>query len=69
MPSKVEVKDFLKEGDDDDVVLRPLFCYYSQYDSNMLKIFVTDEEKEDIYLEKPLPARELASLLRLINVL
>ena len=50
-------------------VQRPLICYYSQYDSTQMQKFITDEERADYYLEKPIPLQELTSLLRLINVL
>ena len=58
-----------KVGLDEVAVIRPLICYYSQYDRDTMPIAMTDDEMADLYLEKPLPASELASLLRLINIL
>ena len=51
------------------VVLKPLICYYSQYDRSVMQNFLTTDEEADCFLEKPLPIKELISLLRLINVL
>ena len=54
---------------DADLVLRPLMCYYSQHNRDMMGAFTTEEEKADCFLEKPLPIKELVSLLRLVNLL
>ena len=51
------------------MILKPLMCYYSQYDRAMMQTFLSDKEVADCYLEKPLPITELISLLRLINIL
>ena len=51
------------------IVLKPFICYYSQYDRATMMNFMTEEEKADYYLEKPLPLTELISLLKLINVI
>ena len=50
-------------------VLRPLICYTSQYEYAMFVHFVTEEEKPEIYLDKPVPVRELHGLLKLVKVL
>ena len=50
-------------------VLRPMICYLSQQDRDALRHFITEREKADYFFEKPLALRELASLLRLINVI
>ena len=50
-------------------VMRPMICYLSQQDRDVMRHFITESEKADYYLEKPLALRELASLLRLINVI
>lgn len=49
-------------------VIRPFICYLSQFDYGTMMQLITDEEKPDFYLEKPLPAKELVSLLRLLNI-
>ena len=51
------------------IVLKPFICYYSQYDRATMVSFMTEQEKADYYLEKPLPLAELISLLKLINVI
>ena len=50
-------------------VLRPLICYTSQYEYAMFVHFVTEEEKPEIYLDKPVPVREINGLLKLVKVL
>ena len=51
------------------LISRPMICYYSQSDYNVMKEFISPQEKADYYLEKPLRLKELVSLLRLINIL
>ena len=53
----------------EEEILRPFICYLSQHDKSIMGQFIKDNEKADCYLEKPLPLKELTSLLRLINVL
>ena len=54
---------------DRKVVIEPLMCYYSQCSRDMIDTFTTEDEKADLFLQKPLPIKELVSLLRIINVL
>ena len=50
-------------------VMRPMICYLSQQDRDAMRHFIRESEKAEYYLEKPLALKELASLLRLINVI
>ena len=50
-------------------VMRPMICYLSQQDRDAMRHFITESEKAEYYLEKPLALKEIASLLRLINVI
>ena len=33
-----------------------------------MKLYITDEEQADCYLEKPLPQNEFVALLKLLNI-
>merc|ERR1711990_734666 len=48
------------------ILVRPMICYLSQYSAEVMKTYISEAETTDCYLEKPLPLRELQSLLRLI---
>ena len=50
-------------------VMRPLICYYTQFDTDVMQQFITQDEQADCNLNKPLPHKELVSLLKLICVL
>ena len=50
-------------------MLRPFICYLSQFEFATMSRFITEEEQADCYFEKPLPSKDLISLLRLLNVL
>ena len=45
-----------------------MICYLTQHEFNMIQSFISEEEKADYYLEKPLPRKELTSLLKIINI-
>ena len=49
-------------------LIRPLLCYLTQFNSKTMMQFMTVEDEADCYLEKPLPPKELVSLLRLLNL-
>ncbi len=49
-------------------MIAPFICYYSQYDYGTMKQFITEEEEADFYIEKPMPIKELISLLKLFNL-
>ena len=50
-------------------ILRPFICYLSQLEFKVMRTFIKEEEKADYYLEKPLLAKELIALLRLLSIL
>ena len=49
-------------------VLRPLVCYLSQFDQKSFYTNFGATSKAECYIEKPLPFKELVSLLRLLNL-
>ena len=61
--------DFLLPAPSRLKVLRPMICYLSQHDREAMRHFITESEQPEYYLEKPLALKDLASLLRLINVI
>ena len=59
--NKVENENETKEK----WIIRPLICHLTQYDEGF-KSFITEDEKADLFLRKPLTHIELANLLRLL---
>ena len=51
------------------VAIRPCICFLSQYDEQTMMQFISDEEQADFFLEKPLPFKQLVSLLRILGIL
>ena len=50
-------------------VLRPLTCYLSQTAQNVMDMFLQQDEKAELYLEKPVPMPEITSLVELLNLI
>ena len=65
---KMKFEEFNKVNNDKSPIIRPLICYFSAYNDEMMKSFINEDEKADCYIEKPLPINELISLLRIINI-
>ena len=57
----------LNNSSDPDLplVMRPMICYLSSVERNVMEQFLTLEEQAEIYLEKPLPKNDLAALINL----
>ena len=49
--------------------LRPLICFYSQFERERFVHFFGSDEQPEFFLEKPLALKELVSLLKLIRIL
>lgn len=47
-------------------VVRPMICYLSQFDRNVMNEFMTKDEEADCYLEKPMVFNDIVALLRLL---
>ena len=50
-------------------LLRPMICFLSHLDPENMTHFITEQEKPEIYFEKPVSKDELASLATLINLI
>ena len=57
----------IAEGILDQVILRPVICYLSQYQRQTMLTFLEEDEMADCFLEKPLPLEEMRNLMRLLN--
>ena len=59
-------KDYNKNIDiNSPMLLRPMICYLSSIEHQVMNQFLTEEEQAEIYLEKPLPKKDLAALIKL----
>ena len=59
-------KDFNESsGPNEPLVLRPMICYLSSTENEVMKQFLSEDEQAEIYLEKPLPKSDLAALIKL----
>ena len=50
-------------------ILRPLVVFFSQLEKDQFRHFYSTEEQADFFLQKPLPLKELAALLRLLSLI
>ena len=57
-----------KRNGSEQLLLRPLICQLTQFGDG-IKQFITDEERADLFLRKPLTHRDLSSLLKLLQLL
>ena len=57
----------INETDKPKYLVRPFVCYISQFSYDAMKQFIPEEEQCECYLEKPIPIKELVSLLMLLN--
>ena len=59
-------KDFNESsGLNSPLVLRPMICYLSSTENDVMTQFLDEDEQAEIYLEKPLPKSVLAALIKL----
>ena len=50
-------------------LVRPFICFYTSESYNNMLSHTIRGERPDYYLQKPLPLKDLVSLLRLVNIL
>ena len=58
----------LQDNGNGKTVLRPFLIFMTQTPFSIMKNFIQQDEQSDIYLEKPIQFQDLASLLKIFNV-
>ena len=64
----MEANNLVIPKEDSRLFVRPMIVHLTQFDDAFQQL-IKEEEKADIYLQKPIAQKELVALLRLIKLL
>ena len=63
----VETNNLVIPKEDSSLFVRPMIVHLTQFDDSFQQL-IKEEEKADIYLQKPIAQKELVALLRLMKL-